>query len=272
MKHSRWILALVPAVALALGGAGTGTPWERSTGISELLTLVSSRPGVLGSALVVSQWPRQTALRRILLQTPEGGRLILTKVQHPTQGMSLLSLEDDPSGWTMTLTERSELTFDDIEETLDPGRLSARWKKASYRSDWTLVAPGMAPLILRSTTGDVSLGSQLAEAIHAQGQGEAVRGAMPPSLLEEIEFLGALLDNRQCVGSFLEFEPLDSVLRSLGAVPGGLARGYGSLQWEPVTAMRQRGVVLETGLAHEFARGFRSLDSVRPLSDVFEKE
>src|SRR5689334_11370907 len=125
MKYSAWLLALTITASLAWGAGEIGAPWDRSAGISELLTLVSSRPGVIGSALVVSQWPRQTALRRILLRTPGGGRLVLTRVQRPAEGISTLRLEDDPSGWTMTLSERSELKFDDVEEMLDPGRLSA---------------------------------------------------------------------------------------------------------------------------------------------------
>ncbi len=221
--------------------------------------------------LLLTQWKGDCVLQLLLLESDEAGRVALSRVYTPKNGVTLRTLDDAANSWKAVLTERSDLLFKNIEETARPDIVGALVAKGPAAVTRTLAVPGEPPLTLISTTFD-SDDASVARIVHegaARGLPERILASAPRSLALQLSLLDSILKSTrsESVPAILEFRPLITSLQGILAVPSPSDRAwqrFAGLAWR----FEGRGVLRGAELAGDdlaFASHFGLADPKEPL-------
>lgn len=240
-------------------------------GLTQRFGLHTDDRGNTAEVLLLTQWKDDCVLQLLLLESDQAGRIALSRVYKPRNGVTLRTLDDAANSWKAILTERSGLLFKNIEETARPdivGTLVAKGPAAVTR---TLSVPGESPLTLISTTFE-SEDATVARIVHegsASGLPERILASSPRSLALQLSLLGSILKSTSGEGvpAILEFSPLITSLQGILAAPSPSDRAwqrFAGLAWQ----FEGRGVHRGAKLAGDdlaFASNFGLASPKEPL-------
>lgn len=268
-------LTVVGIGVSALLGAGVGFAADQgdegSRGHHRSITWQDASGAELAMGLYVLRTRPDFFLVRVLAETPDGSRIVMTQTLDPRTGIDETTLLDDASGWWARVSKDLEIT----EETL-PG-----FFQASERS-----LPLGKEISVRLTTEDgfafeTGVAIQEPKEMHwsfierlaATGSVPALSDSIPPALHEAILFLD----------SSLSPDPLPSLSPENGlahAVRGPIEILAGALRQAPPegltfpedpSAMEMgppvKGLALSDPATLELVAGFRSVETERLLPE-----
>lgn len=204
-------------------------------------------------------------VRRSLIETPGGERLVLDLRWDPGEGTRRMTLRDEATGWTAELAEQTDLRLE-VTSPVDYG--NARWFKAMYREEdhalsRTLAAGGLPHVTLSSTLHDRDFDAAFYRRLEAMGVAAKLVAGLPPSTLRGLRFLRSLLAGGEGRGSVVTAQ--DPLLLPFVEAIGRLADPaspdpYRGVAWRPAASKARLGSSIDLDdPAYAFVRRFRSL-------------
>ncbi|HYH47111.1 MAG TPA: hypothetical protein VEG34_15630 [Thermoanaerobaculia bacterium] len=257
------ILFVLLAAALLTSG---GAPPPDVTSFALFMRWQSLDSDHAGRGITLDERADLVATHRLLAETPDGRRLVLTREASPTTGSLDFVLVDDATGWKARLTEVSGLLLRNTVEMGDAPLIAGKWLAKEYPRRLTFKAPGLAPSVVATDTRDETALQQVVFKVSAESRAGFAKAA-PEGLRHAIGFLSSLLSSN--IAEVELFRPLLTVLAEVyGAdqVQGRLP--FTGTRWSTVAAGSQRGTALVKPDEIAFAQGFRSLQHGDPLAGV----
>ncbi len=254
------LLFLLAAALLTPGGP----PPAEVTSFALFIRWQSLDSDHVGRGITLDERAELVATHRLLAETPDGRRLVLTREASPTTGTLVFVLVDDATGWQARLTDVSGLLLRNTVEMGDAPLIAGKWLEKEYPRRLTFEAPGLAPSVLATDTRDETALQQVVFQVSA-GSRAAFAKAAPEGLRPAVGFLSSLLSSN--VAEVELFRPLLTMLADVyGAdqVQGRLP--FTGIRWSTIAAGSQRGTALVKTDEIAFAQGFRSLRPGDPLA------
>lgn len=262
-------LFFVTSLCCPAFASDAATHWSMRDGLITLVAWEEVGGAGIGRALTVVRWTDDRELRRTLVETPQGDRVVLTREYFPTRGISHVSLQDDGSKWAATLAETSGLKFDSVAQLAQPAVFATKWGESDRALERTLEAPAIPKLERASTIWDETFDSAFLEQMESEGRAGVLAETMPAGVRSAAWFLKSILAREDCSGALLEYKPLLDVLAGvLGRHDGsGAGAQYKIFDWRPLPEITQRGTSPEAA-SLDFARRFRSVKTENLLADL----
>ena len=192
----------------------------------------------------------------MLLVSPSGRRFVLTN-QLAASGIATVTLRDDISGWSATVTH---------DYGLSGSTLQGFFAAFDAANPTTIAISFAAGKESRFAAPDIPYAVKPAEAdrvfmtrLLASPEGEKLRAAIPNEVKQEISFLDAALIDR---ANGLSFRKVVDILRAL--VKGETSQPP---QLDIVVGGRKKGVTLTAPDQVAFAARFRTIVPTEPTAD-----
>jgi hypothetical protein len=205
---------------------------------------------------------REEALTRILLETPSGRHVVLTKNLSGPAGLDRVRLLDERTGWWVEVYKQYPLTGESLRAFLHEAMDLVEQDDVEPLRVTLVTSEGFeAEADLPANTQPWVVHENFVTELERSGLMAELRAEVPADFGREIDFLEAALveegfDLRAPV------EILDGVLPEApdsGAMPA----------WRLERSKIGKGVTLVTPELLEFTAGFRSVENSEPLVDVF---
>jgi hypothetical protein len=224
-----------------------------------------SAPAV-GRGLALNEYDDLTWARRVLIETPDGVRLVLTRTDKPRDGSAVYEIREEASGWQASLREVSGLTLSSTNEMGNQPLIVGKWLEREYPLRLRLDAPGVPGAELATTTRDEDALGRLAEQLGEQGRRAALVAGAPAGLRPALGFLQSI----QAAGAAGEVELYWNIVSLLvKAFSADQVQGrtpYHGMRWELTSPDWQKGTRLTRPKELDFTRHFRSLPAHDPLA------
>ncbi len=223
------------------------------------------------AAMIFVAWLPDRELTRVLLETPAGRRLVLTKEHFALDGVVRYRIADDELGWWAELTEESGLVFDNIEQLAQPTEVVRHLLKEDSSTTLTLRASGLSDFEWATSLWDEAKHDDLFEQLDFEGRGEQLLRAMPRSTRSAVGMLAKLLAADDADTSLAEFRALvRTVMAALERYEEAseLRRLRGGGAWEVAERTAKAGILIEDETAAQFVAAFNEVPARDPLSDL----
>lgn len=208
---------------------------------------------------------------RLLVETPDGSRMIVTQTLDPRTGIEQTALSDDTSGWWAQLTKHTGVRAKALGEYFDSAVRELRVGEGKHFSLLLATATGFrfetqVPVLDSSETSWAFV-----EQLAANGSVAELSDAIPPALFDAILFLDSSLSPEPLPWR----EPDDNLAHSLRLPIAMLA---GALRHAPHEGLRapaqpwsmsvgpaEKGLAITNPALLQLVAGFRSVGPARLL-------
>jgi len=258
------VLTLVqPAAADSMAelvGIGTLESWEAQVG-GEVHT---------ARGLVLVEWLPDRELTLVLLELPGDRRLVMSRIWRIREGVSVLQISDDTTGWWAQMTERSALRYDAVDDIAKPAMAAERWRAARdepvrVELEGTGIGEGFT---WSSRLDDAGFYPDFFEQLDAEGLAADLAAAMPAETRPGIRALASLWAARHEDGSLARFQRLVDLLTAAldrhGERPD--TRPWRGVDWK---LANRTGQTLRQPLAEasrDFAGKFQQVPAEDPMA------
>lgn len=236
-----------------------GTSKDREVPYTMGYVWTSSTDDLRGEALFFFSNSALGIADGLLVETPQGRRVVLTSRLAAQHGWSSVTLRDDSTGWWFNVTQEYDLRASGLDEFLREA------------STWFVPGKGRTVTMSVRSSGGLSYEEEIAfesqpremhnafiGRLRSAGLTDELRSEIPVELTEAIAFLDAAFwrhDKR-------------SVIDILAAITPEAVRqwGYTGLGWKEIEGGRsQRGVTVSDPEILEFTSRFASINARQPL-------
>lgn len=256
---------LLLTAALGSLGAGpllsaTGAAYDRPTAYHREVSWAAANEDQVVNGLFFFQSSQKGLAARVLVASPEGRRIVLTKVLLAESGRDRIRLLDDSTGWWLEVEKKYGVGASGLWEFL---RKLESWlePESGHRIAYVLrSSDGMEltttlAVVERSDLEHRGLVASLDEA----NLSSALQDQMPEGLVEAVLFLDGAL----------EIVAADAKT-PIGILAGIAARemgesAYRAVSWTENEAPLQKGLLVQDPESRRFADGFRSISGAEPL-------
>lgn len=241
-----------------LGGVKRLESWEAQIG----------RETQTSDALVLVEWLADREVTLALVEVPSDQRMLLSRTWRIKDGVSVLRLVDDATGWWAEVTEASTLKLDAIDEVANPTAVARAWAERQHQVSVELAASGIdTRFAWNSQLDDSGLYADFFDQMDAQGFVASVVRGMPATTRQAVRALDSLLSAEHEDGSLQAFQRLVTILAA------GLDR-YGAAGATPLRSaawklVDRSGESLKAPLgtaSRAFAARFRSVPAGDPVA------
>lgn len=243
-----------------LVGIGTLESWEAQVD-GEVHTARS---------LVLVEWLPDRELTLVLLELPGDQRLVLSRNWRIREGVSVLRISDDSTGWWAQMTERSALRYDAIDDIAKPALAAERWRAARDEPVRVeLEGTGIGQdFTWSSRLDDSGFYPDLFEQLDAEGLATDLVAAMPAETRQAIRALDSLWAAKHQSGSLDRFQRLVELLTAALDRHDEPADGmpWSGLEWK---LANRTGQTLRQPLAQasrDFADKFEQVSAEDPMA------
>ena len=223
--------------------------------------------------LTLVEWLPDREVTLILLELEGERRLVLSREHRALEGVSVLRLLDDDTGWWVRLTDRSTLKIDDIDHL---GNI-AMWMEAYFEVDHVvssiLRTKGGEELTWTSPFDDTGRRADFFEQVDTEGVTAELVEGMPEGLDSALRELASLLAGDHGSGSLDAFEPLvELVVATLDRRGEEGGERYEGLSWKLTERSGQTLREPLSAASREFAGRFGRVPAEDPLAQFRDPE
>lgn len=245
----------------------------RHSGYSERVVWQRADAADAAEGLFLLAADNRGMVSRLLVETPGGNRIILTKAIDAINGLERVSWRDDETGWWLEVTKNLGFQSSDLHEFF-----------ATVHDQLRADAGKMIGVRLRTRgsidlTRDVRVGDQtethaaIVDVLRREGLADKLAVEVPTRMTEAVRFLDSAIQVPGIVGPG-EDTPHGYDMRSVVDVLAAVipkrrtAVSYDGNRWTERTEDRQRGLVISTDTAVKFTKRFRAIAKPEePLAD-----
>lgn len=254
------LIVILCATCLVLGW----TPAEGSTGerpgIHRQLEWSAPATDRQGKALMLYSGGREKARTRLLVETPSGRHVVLTKDLNGVTGIDRVRLLDDRTGWWVEVRTRIPIEADSLraflheamnlveKEDVDPLEVAVT-TRGGFEADAELPANTQPWVVHQGFVAE----------LERSGRSKEIRAEVPEGLAREVDFLEAVLVEE----GFDLRAPVEILDGLLPEAPESRT----TAEWRLRRSKLEKGVTPVSPDALEFTSRFRSVRNTEPLVD-----
>lgn len=235
---------------------------------SAVLAVWDNPLGTSAEALILTETGPEGLVSRYLLRAPNGGRAVLTHRFDPRQGRFTSILQDDATGWSVSMERVWEVKFKDLDEVTDQAKLIAMITREDHGQTLALWSSATPRFEVRSTFSNESFLAEAVAELKGRGQLAQLAGAIPADARAAVTFLAELLDGGPGLHEPSQFRDLVFVLSSVLTEDAGRApiKASAEKEWTYRMAEAKKGTRDLSAAQAAFAERFRHVTPGDPLA------
>lgn len=164
-------------------------------------------------ALVVVHRQDDRELSVALVEVPSSHRWILSRQYFFKEGIAILQIADDASGWWIRLTERSSLKFKHVDDLSRPAKVAELFVDNPLTVTLEIEGTGWhTPFTVSSRLDDEGLYPKLFEQADFEGRTAGIIAGMPTATRSSLRALASLIRSKERDAVFDHFPNLLKIL------------------------------------------------------------
>ncbi len=253
--------------------SGVDPTLENPWGLRESIQWKSAKGGS-AEALAITEYSSDRAITRMLVEAPNGQRLVLTYKVFPTKGESLARVQSEDSDWFVQLRKKSGVKLDSMADYFQPASFAEKFREGDGRIFLTFESARTDPFEMIASEWNDQHVSRFYNGLQEGGRLESLVQAVDLESREALRFLWAASRPNDCHGGLLPFSQLaELVVKVLDAESSHPSENKQEIEkWTPETLGLTKGTSLEAEQELGFAKRFPSVVATAPLFGYHDEE
>ena len=265
--HRTVMLAAVFVTLVGMSESKAGATRDYPWGIRESIQWRNA-DGKMAESLTVTEYSAERAVTRMIVEAPNGQKLILTYEVSPQKGESSARIETQNRAWFVQLEKVSEMKLDSMDDYFKPASYAEKFRQEDRRVTFAVKAQGIETFEFSLSEWDDLQAHKLYNGLQHADRIEALVRLIDSDLKDALRFLWEASRPVDCHGGMLPFSPLAELMYMAfdHDRTGFPTKDPPERQsWVPETSGVRKGTSLEDAHELDFAERFSCVNSSAPL-------